>query len=94
VTAVTLVVAYGRNAIQPSTEPVSLYLNVETDKGLVTGLTQGNFRLYLDGKPQPFRLEKPEEAASIALLVEYSASLGIPGQDERDSGMIPNGVPG
>jgi VWFA-related protein len=76
VTAVTLVVAYGRNAIQPSTDPVSLYLNVETDKGLVTGLTQGNFQLYLDGKPQTFRLEKPEEPASIAVLVEYSASSG------------------
>jgi VWFA-related protein len=76
VTAVTLVVAYGRNAIQAATEPVSLYLNVETNKGLVTGLTQGNFRLYLDGKPQPFWLEKPEEPASVALLVEYSASSG------------------
>ncbi len=76
VTAVTLVAALGRNPIQPPAEPVSLYLNVETDKGLVTGLTQGNFRLYLDGKPQPFRLEKPEEPASIALLVEYSASSG------------------
>ncbi len=76
VTVVTLVVAYGRNAIEPPSEPVSLYLNVETDKGLVTGLTQGNFRLYLDGKPQPFRLEKPEEPASVALLVEYSASSG------------------
>jgi VWFA-related protein len=76
VTAVTLATAYSRNAIQPSTEPVSLYLNVETDKGLVTGLTQGNFRLYLDAKPKPFRLEKPEEPASIALLVEHSGSSG------------------
>lgn len=75
-TAGALVAAYGRNAIQPPTEPVSLYLNVETDKGLVTGLTQGSFRLYLDGKAQPFRLEKPEEPVSVALLVEYSASSG------------------
>ena len=73
VTAVTLVVAYGRNAIQPSTDPVSLYLNVETDKGLVTGLTQGNFQLYLDGKPQTFRLEKPEEAASTRIMLAPGA---------------------
>jgi VWFA-related protein len=75
ITAATVTMAGGRIAIQPGTEPVSLYLNVEKD-GLVSGLTQGNFRLYLDGKPQPFRLEKPEEPASIALLVEYSASSG------------------
>ena len=72
----TLAVANGRSAIHPETEPTSLYLNVEKDGGLVTGLTQGNFRLYVDGKPQPFRLERPEEPASIALLVEHSASSG------------------
>jgi len=63
-------------AKEPALETISLYLNVEKDGGLITGLTQGNFRLYLDGKPQPFRLEGPEEPASIALLVEYSASSG------------------
>ena len=72
----TLAVASGRSAIHPETEPTSLYLNVEKDGGLVTGLTQGNFRLYVDGKPQPFRLERPEEPASITLLVEHSASSG------------------
>lgn len=63
-------------AIEPSVETVSLYLNVEKDRGLVTGLTQANFRLYQEGKPQQFRLEKPEEPASIALLVEHSGSSG------------------
>ena len=70
--------ALNAGTIQPRAagEPVSVYLNVEKDGGLVTGLRQGNFRLYLDGKPQAFRLEKPEEPASVALLVEYSGSSG------------------
>ncbi len=55
---------------------MSLYLNVEKDGGLISGLGQRNFRLQIDGNAQPFRLEKPEEPASIALLVEYSASSG------------------
>lgn len=62
--------------VEPNVETVSLYLNVETKGGLVSGLTQGNFRLYEDGKPVMFRLEKPEEPASIPLLVEYSRSSG------------------
>ena len=63
-------------SIEPAGETVSLYLNVEKNGGLVTGLTHRNFRLYQDGKAQPFRLEKPEEPASIALLVEYSRASG------------------
>ena len=63
-------------AIDPNPEPVSIYVNVEKNGGLITGLTQGNFRLYEDGKAQPFRMEKPEEPASIALLAEYSRSSG------------------
>ncbi len=53
-------------------EPVSVYLNVERGDALVTGLTHANFHLYEDGDARPFRLEKPEKPASIALLVEYS----------------------
>jgi hypothetical protein len=45
-------------------QPVSIYLNVEKDGGLVTGLTEKTFRLSLDGKPQPFRSETPEPCAS------------------------------
>ena len=63
-------------AVDPKLETISIYLNVEKGGNLVTGLTQENFRLYEDGKAQPFRLEKPEEPASIALLVEYSRSSG------------------
>ncbi|HVV44691.1 MAG TPA: VWA domain-containing protein [Bryobacteraceae bacterium] len=74
IAAFTLAAALGETPTPPRAAPVSLYLNVEKSGGLVTGLTQGNFRLYLDGKAQPFRLERPEEPASIALLVEYSGS--------------------
>ena len=74
--AATLLAGLMCAATPPQLEPVSLYLNVEMDGGLITGLAQGNFRLFLDGRPHPFRLEKPEEPASIALLVEYSASSG------------------
>src|SRR5215469_9701351 len=61
---------------EPTAESRSLYLNVEKGGGLITGLTQANFQLYINGKPHPFRLEKPEEPASIALLVEHSGSTG------------------
>lgn len=67
--------------VESQLEPVSLYLNVQKGGDLVTGLRAGNFRLYEDGKSQPFRLEKPEEPASIALLVEHSASSGYFGED-------------
>ena len=62
--------------VGPPDEPRSLYLNVEKGSNLITGLTQRNFRLHLDGKPHPFRLEKPEDPASVALLVEHSGSSG------------------
>jgi len=63
-------------AVEPRIESRSLYLNVEKGGALISGLTQGNFRLYVDGKSHPFRLEKPEEPASVALLVEHSGSSG------------------
>lgn len=63
-------------AVNPRPETVSIYFNVEKDGNLVTGLTQGNFRLYEDGNAVPFRLAPLEEPASIALLVEYSRSSG------------------
>src|SRR5690242_17645818 len=66
----------GARLKEPEPETISLYVNVEKGGGLITGLGQQNFRLYADGRPTPFRLEKPEEPASIALLVEYSRSSG------------------
>lgn len=53
---------------------VSLYVTVEKGGGLVTGLSEKNFRLYEDGQPKPFRLEPPETPAAIALLIEHSQS--------------------
>jgi VWFA-related protein len=61
-------------AVDVSSETVSIYVNVEKDGKLITGLQQGNFRLSEDGRSREFRLEKPEEPASIAFLVEYTAS--------------------
>jgi VWFA-related protein len=55
-------------------KPVSIYVTVEQDGNLIEGLTAQNFRLSEDGKSQPFRLEKPEFPASIALLLEDSQS--------------------
>jgi hypothetical protein len=65
-----------RTGAELMAESRSLYLNVEKRGGLITGLTQANFQLYINGKPHPFRLEKPEEPASIALLVEHGGSSG------------------
>lgn len=62
--------------IEPKVETVSLYLNLEKNGGLISGLSERNFRLYVDGESRTFRLEKPEVPASIALLVEYSNSSG------------------
>ncbi len=62
--------------VEPRTAPVSLYLNVETNGSLVTGLKAGNLRLYEDGEWRPFFLAPVEEPASIAVLVEYSRSSG------------------
>lgn len=79
-----------RAVINPAPETVSIYLNVEKNGNLVTGLTEKNFRLYQDGDAQRFRLEKPEEPASIALLVEYSRSSGyyIEDIDAAMSGLL------
>jgi VWFA-related protein len=63
-------------AIDAKGETVSLYLNVEKNSQLVTGLQHANFRLYEDGKSREFRLEKPEEPAAIAFLIEYASSSG------------------
>ena len=76
VAAIALSAGAVRAGINPAAEPVSVYLNVEKDGNLVMGLTEKNFRLYQDGEAQRFRLEKPEEPASIALLVEYSQASG------------------
>lgn len=50
----------------------SLYVTVEEDGKLIGGLEEGNFRLWEDGEARAFRIEEPEQPATIALLVEYS----------------------
>ncbi len=72
--ALAAALAARQAAKEPAPEDVALYLNVEKGDQLIAGLGQTNFRLYVDGKAAPFRLEKPEEPVSIALLVEYSRS--------------------
>jgi len=71
-------IAYRAIAEEPpaggKAETISLYLNVEKNGQLISGLLPGNFRLSEDGHSREFRLEKPEEPASIAFLIEYSAS--------------------
>jgi len=57
-----------------SSRPVSLYVTVEKDGGLVSGLSRKNFRLYEDGEAREFQLQKPEAPVVLALLVEYSQS--------------------
>ncbi len=76
IVAATFALAWVRTAARTAPQPVSLYLNVEKGEGLIVGLKHENFRLYVDGQGQHFRLEKPEEPASVALLVEYSGSSG------------------
>ncbi len=53
---------------------VSLYVTVEEQGKLVSGLGPDNFRLFEDGQSRPFQLAKPETPASVVLLLEYSRS--------------------
>jgi len=55
----------------------SLYFTVEEGDKLITGLREGNFRLYEDGQPAPFRLAEPESPAMVTVLVEYSQASGL-----------------
>ena len=77
--ATLLLLLTGARSVQaadPEMETVSVYLNVERDGSLVTGLGEANFRFREDGRTRQFRLERPEEPASIAVLLEYSRSSG------------------
>ena len=53
-----------------------LYVNVEQDGKLITGLNASNFRVFLDGRAQQFEIAAPETPTSIVLLVEYSQLSG------------------
>lgn len=62
------------NGREPNVVTASLYVNVGKNGAFVTGLNQGNFRLYENDRALPFWLSAPEAPASIALPVEYSLS--------------------
>lgn len=62
-----------------------LYVNVEQDGKLVTGLSASNFRVFLDGRGQQFDVETPEVPASVVLLVEYSQSSWLYLDDIRNA---------
>jgi VWFA-related protein len=85
----TALLAGPRSIVPPGElglENVSLYLNVEKNGGLMTGLRQENFHLFLDGNPVRFRLETPEQPASVVFLVEFSRSSGYYFED-MDAGV-------
>lgn len=54
-----------------------IYVNVEQNGKLVTGLTASNFRVFVDDRAQPFELEPAETPASVVLLVEYSQQASL-----------------
>jgi VWFA-related protein len=74
--------AAGRSHDEPAWP---LYVHVEQDGKLVTGLTSSNFRVFLDGRGQAFELETPETPATVVLLVEYSQRSWLYLDDIRNS---------
>ena len=60
------------SARKPDNQGWPLYVNVEQDGKLVTGLTAANFRVFLDDHGQEFEVQPPDTPASIVLVVEYS----------------------
>jgi hypothetical protein len=65
-----------RIGVEPA-ELRSLYLNVEKGGNLITGLTQANFRLYVNGKPHAFRLGT-ESTAQLRFHAGFARGLGHP----------------
>lgn len=63
----------------------SLYVTVVHDGKLIGGLRAENFRLFLDGRPTPFKLEPAERPLTLALLVEYSRSSAPYFQDVAEA---------
>jgi VWFA-related protein len=61
----------------PDDQGWPLYVNVEQDGNLVTGLTASNFRVFVDDRSQDFEVQAPETPASIVLLIEYSRQSAL-----------------
>jgi VWFA-related protein len=55
----------------------SVYFTVEDGDRLVTGLGQAQFRVYEDGQPVAFRLERPEKPVLMTVAAEYSQASGL-----------------
>jgi hypothetical protein len=49
---------------ESTARPISLYVTVEEDGGLVRGLTAQTFRLLEEDRPRPFELQAPENPSS------------------------------
>ncbi len=75
--AVTMLAYAASKPARTTQQPVSLYVTVEKDGGLVSGLTERNFRLYEDGEHRAFELATPEAPSLVALLVEHSRGSWI-----------------
>ena len=58
----------------PPSKEVSVYFTVERGNELISGLQPQNFQFFEDGRPVPFRLEKPVLPMRVVLVVEYSES--------------------
>jgi VWFA-related protein len=88
--------AAGWQARAVSPPEISLYLNVEQGDKLIGGLAPSSFRLFEDGKARQFRIEPPENPASIVLLVEHSRSSSWYWNDIRSAvqGFIDHAAPG
>ncbi|MCI0421300.1 MAG: VWA domain-containing protein [Acidobacteria bacterium] len=80
---VLTVMPSGAKESQRESRPVSLFVTVEENGGLVTGLTAENFRVLENDRPRAFQLQELNNPASIVLLVEYSQSSWLYLEDIR-----------
>jgi VWFA-related protein len=62
-----------------------LYVNVEQDGKLVTGLTASNFRVFIDDRGQKFEVQAPETPSTVVLLMEYSRQSALFLKDIRNA---------
>ena len=79
-----------------SSPQVSVYLNVEQGDKVIGGLAPSSFRLFEEGRPRHFRVEAPEQPASVVLPVEHSRSSYWYWNDIRSAveGFLNHATPG
>jgi len=73
------------SARRPDDQRWPLYVNVEQDGKLVTGLTASNFRVFLDDHGQDFEVQAPETPSTVVLLMEYSRQSALFLEDIRNA---------